>query len=183
MKRPENWEEIKMEHKSECNGNPSVYCGTYAKYNEGSLYGMWIDLTTFYDYDEFIDFCKMLHEDEHDPELMFQDYEGFPLEWYCESCMGEELFDKIVEYGNLNDTEQDMVNAYIEHVCGSEDIDTIKGKYKGFYATKEDFAWETLEMCYPDLPDFAKNYFNIEAFARDLFFDYDFADGYVFSNY
>ena len=32
------------------NSNPAVYCGTYAKYNNGSLYGMWIDLSTFENY-------------------------------------------------------------------------------------------------------------------------------------
>ena len=25
--------------------HPSVYCGTYGKYNDGSLFGMWLDLT------------------------------------------------------------------------------------------------------------------------------------------
>ena len=34
------------------NSNPVVYFGTYAKYNGGSLYGMWIDLSTFETYRE-----------------------------------------------------------------------------------------------------------------------------------
>ena len=55
-------------------GNPSVYCGTYGKYNDGNLSGQWIDLTTFSDYDEFRDYCYALHADEADPELMFKDY-------------------------------------------------------------------------------------------------------------
>jgi hypothetical protein len=25
-------------------GHPAVYVGTYAKYNDGSLFGMWVDL-------------------------------------------------------------------------------------------------------------------------------------------
>lgn len=32
----------------------------------------------FNSYDDFIDFCKAIHADEEDPELMAQDYEGFP---------------------------------------------------------------------------------------------------------
>lgn len=28
------------EHKSECNRNPSIYVGTYYKYNCGSIFGM-----------------------------------------------------------------------------------------------------------------------------------------------
>ena len=31
--------------------NPSVYVGTYRKYNEGSLYGMWVDLVACGNYD------------------------------------------------------------------------------------------------------------------------------------
>ena len=53
---------------------PAIYCGTYKKYNEGSLFGAWLDLRTFDSYEEFIDVCKQLHADEEDPELMFQDY-------------------------------------------------------------------------------------------------------------
>lgn len=53
---------------------PAIYCGTYKKYNEGSLFGAWLDLRTFDSYEEFIDVCKQLHAEEEDPELMFQDY-------------------------------------------------------------------------------------------------------------
>ena len=67
-------EEIQSMYGSELDGNPSVYCGTYRKYNNGSLFGLWLDITKFNDYDEFIDVCRQLHADEEDPELMFQDY-------------------------------------------------------------------------------------------------------------
>ncbi len=56
--------------KSECVGEPSVYVGTYGKYNDDSLCGLWIDLSSFNAYDDFIDFCKAIHADEADPELM-----------------------------------------------------------------------------------------------------------------
>ena len=74
----EDLKEAVANHKSSCDGEPSVYVGTYSKYNDGSLCDLWIDLSTFNDYDEFIDFCKAIHADEEDPELMAQDYEGFP---------------------------------------------------------------------------------------------------------
>ena len=73
-------------------GNPSVYCGTWSKYNNGDLTGQWVDLTTFADYDEFHNYCCALHADEEDPELMFQDYENFNESYYDE-CMGENEFD------------------------------------------------------------------------------------------
>ena len=72
------------EHKSDCSGNPSIYCGTYGKYSgEKGICGLWIDLTTFYDYDDFVNFCNAIHADEDDPELMFQDYEVS----HCSMCV------------------------------------------------------------------------------------------------
>ena len=56
---------------------PRVYVGTYAKYNNGSIKGAWIDLEGL-DENSFHDACLELHKDESDPELMFQDFEGFP---------------------------------------------------------------------------------------------------------
>ena len=53
-------------------GHPAVYVGTYAKYNDGSLFGMWVDLVKCGDYDTFMEVCHNLHADEEDPELMYQ---------------------------------------------------------------------------------------------------------------
>lgn len=47
----------------------AIYVGTYAKYNAGSLFGKWFDLSDFADKDEFLEACKELHKDEDDPEL------------------------------------------------------------------------------------------------------------------
>lgn len=53
-----------------------VYVGTYGKYNRGSLDGAWLDLSNYSDYDEFLEAAQALHVDEHDPELMYQDWEA-----------------------------------------------------------------------------------------------------------
>jgi len=52
-----------------------VYVGTYKKYNEGSLFGKWLNMSAYDSYDEFIVACKELHKDEDEPEFMFQDYD------------------------------------------------------------------------------------------------------------
>ena len=92
------------EHKSGCEGNPSIYCGTYGKYSgEEGIRGLWIDLTTFSDYDDFLNFCYAIHADEEDPELMAQDYEGFPRQWYYVGFMSEDNFDNILEYSEMGD--------------------------------------------------------------------------------
>ena len=140
-------------------GHPAVYVGTYHKYNCGSLFGMWLDLTTFASYEDFCEVCRFLHRDEADPELMFQDMENFPDEWYNESGLDEDTFDLILQYADL-DGEFDSEEEFAEHIadeCGMLD----------------------------KVPESIKQYFNYERFARDLFAsDYDFFDNaFVFRAY
>lgn len=164
------------DHKSPCDGEPSVYCGTYGKYNDGSLCGLWIDLSSFDDYDEFINFCKAIHADEDDPELMFQDFEGFPRQWYGESGFDEDDFDHIKEYCELCDKyDLDAVDDYMEF---HDELDSFEEAYCGNWDSEEDFARHIVEECY-DLDRIMgnlSNYFDYEAFARDLFM-YDYSMG------
>ena len=48
---------------------PRIYVGTYAKYNDGSIAGKWLDLNDYEDINAFYKACKKLHKDESDPEL------------------------------------------------------------------------------------------------------------------
>lgn len=171
-------QEILDAYGSELDGSPSVYCGTYRKYNEGSIFGAWLDIAKFDDYDEFIDVCRQLHADEEDPELMFQDYEGFPESLYCESCMGEGTFDKILEYAKLDDDDKEAFEDYLDY--GHDyDIERFREAYCGKWNSKEDFAQHIVSECYDIERTMGSlaSYFDYEAFARDLFMsDYEMAD-------
>lgn len=48
----------RADHKSGLDGEPSFYISTSGNYNDGSLCDLWIDLSTFGDNSEFINFCK-----------------------------------------------------------------------------------------------------------------------------
>ena len=163
---------------------PAIYCGTYGKYNNGSLDGAWLDLEAFDSYDEFLEICALLHDDEDDPEFMFQDYQGFPREWYDESGL-KESFDNIVEYCKLDENDREVFDAYYEW-SGNADFAHFKDHYMGKFDTEEDFAEYIVSECY-DLDNMMGDlsfYFDYERYARDLFMtDYAFCDGYVFSNY
>ena len=179
---PEELQEAVSEHKSGCDGEPSVYVGTYGKYNEGSLCGLWIDLSSFSDYDDFIDFCKAIHADEEDPELMAQDYEAFPRQWYNEGFMSEEDFDHIQEYTELCDKyDVDAVDDYMEF---TDELDNFEEAYCGEWDSEEDFARHIVEECWDierTMGDLSR-YFDYEAFGRDLFmWDYNMgANNHVF---
>jgi antirestriction protein len=164
-----------------------IYVGTYAKYNEGSIFGKWMDLSDYSDSEEFYDACRELHNDEEDPELMFQDWEYIPSALIGESWLANNIFEIIEAVSNLSETQQEAFGVWLNYTSrdiASEDIDDLissfEDEYQGEYKDEEDFAYDIVEQCY-ELPEFAKTYFDYEKFARDLFIgDYYYEDGYVF---
>ena len=168
-------------------GNPAVYVGTYHKYSCGSLFGKWLDLTAFADYDEFLAVCRYLHHDEVSPEFMAQDFEGFPREWYTEGFMSEREFDLIREFAELDEDEREAFEVYVSAFGSSRNDSTIfdnfREAYCGKWSSEEEYAEQLVEDCcmLEGAPEFLKSYFNYAAFARDLFIDdYYFESGYVF---
>ena len=194
---PEELNEAIAEHEGDFRDeHPQVYCGTYGKYAGGSIAGKWIDLTTFFgkpkrqaghsDFDEFITFCKAIHADEEDPELMFQDFECFPREWYSESCMDEDDFEHIQEYWKMVEEHgSEVIEAFLD-CYDADQLEHFDDMYLGQYDDEEDYARQYVAECY-DLDkmmgDLA-NYFDYEALGRDLFsYDLQISDGYVFRAY
>ena len=164
-----------------------VYVGTYGKYNNGSLFGAWLDLSDYSDKEDFYEACRELHKDEEDAEYMFQDWENVPENLIGESWISENFFTLRDAVEKLCDTEQEAFFVwcnYKSHDLSEEDADDLvrdfQDEYQGQYDDEEDFAYQIVEECY-DLPEFAKTYFDYKQFARDLFMcDYWFDDGFVF---
>lgn len=121
---------------------PRLYVGTYAKYNAGSIEGAWLDLDDYGDREDFLTACRELHEDEDDPELMFQDFEGFPRNWYSESSAPPDI---LWEWMELGDNEQDAFAVYVDHRGGDSTIDDFRDAYRGTYDSEADFAQQTAD--------------------------------------
>lgn len=166
-----------------------VYVGTYGKYNAGSLFGKWLNLSDYSDKDEFYVACRELHSDEEDPEFMFQDYENIPEDLISESWISDKIFDVLEALDDMEESQQEPFLIWCNnrsHSFADKDIyDLIRGfedDYMGAYEDEEDYAYNFVEQCY-DLPEFALSYFDYEKFARDLFMcDYWFEAGFVFRN-
>jgi len=166
-----------------------VYVGTYAKYNNGSIKGDWIELSNFSSLEEFYEFCSELHADETDPEFMFQDWENIPSELISESSLSENIFSIIEKISDLQYNTLEAFSTWVSignHNIASDDIDSLfesfEEDYQGCYNSEEDFAYQIIDECY-DLSDFVKSYFDYERFARDLFMsDYTYENGHVFRN-
>ena len=165
----------------------AIYVGTYGKYNAGSLFGKWVDLSDFADIDEFLEACAELHKDESDPEFMFQDRENIPEELVSESWISDIFFELRDKVENMDEDTQEAFSAWLDYesrdlskVDADDLVRKFSDEYIGKYDEEEDYAREVIEQCY-DLSDFVLNYFDYAAFAHDLFCsDYKHCDGFVF---
>lgn len=184
---PESLKEAISKHE-QTNGSdsPALCCGTVGKYKSGNLRSMWVNISTFDSYDEFINFCYAIHADEDDPEIMCQDYENMPRSLY-RVIMGEEEFNNIAKYCELCDeysvsAVEDFLDWY-----SPEDLDMMNDSYVGVYDSEEDFAREIVNDCYnlERMMGSLADYFDYEALARDLFMgDYHFGShGTVFRTF
>lgn len=122
-----------------------LYCGTYKKYNEGSLFGKWLDLDEYSNAEDFLKACAELHKDEPDPEFMFQDYEA-DYEWeesfYKESSVLQEYWD-VKEALAKESIDDELFDAWLS---GSNELPSVEGVEKcrdmdcGSYDSEEDYA-------------------------------------------
>lgn len=167
-----------------------IFVGTYGKYNEGSLFGKWLDLSDYSDKEEFYGACKELHKDEDDPEFMFQDWENIPYYLIGESWISPNFFGLREAMENLSDTEKEAFWAWLDNSqygIEKQDCDDLVEKfnndYRGEYDSEEAFAEEYVDECCDNIPDWIRPYFDYASFARDLFRgDYYMIDSYVFCN-
>lgn len=169
-----------------------VYVGTWAKYNEGNLYGKWMKLSDFNNHEEFVKACRELHKDEEDPEFDIQDYQYIDG-YLTDSLFHSDLYWDMLEVINDNPhVDWDMIAVWcdlksveIETADDLEDaISDAEEHYRGKFDSDEEFAEQEMEEMFPqDLPSWIRNNIDWEGVARDLMYDYSEQDGYYFFDY
>jgi antirestriction protein len=174
-----------MTNLQNCLDSCSIYVGTYAKYNNGSLYGKWLNLSDYSDYDELLTAMYELHSDESYPEFMLSDYEGCSffekLGLIGESYISKDIYE-IAEQINDSASSLEIFEAYVDCI-GKMDFnsvyDGVINYYIGEYSDDETFAQCILEDSIPEgLPNYI--YIDWEATARNLMYDYYSSDGHYF---
>lgn len=168
---------------------PSVYVGTYAKYNDGSIDGAWLNLLDYEDVKAFYEACKELHSDEVDPEFMFQDYEYIPEDLISEGSLEDTIFEYFAVIADFDDEKTEAFEIFRANNSSEKSIETqleqFNDTYQGHYGSnaQRDFAEEWAENSYlfENCNENLKRYFDYEAYVRDLFMDgfYE-IDGHVF---
>lgn len=114
-----NGEQVEQPEQENPRKYMKVYVGTYRKYNEGSIDGAWLCLADYSSKQEFLDACRKLHKDEHDPELMFQDYEGVPSWMIGESFISDEIWHLEPENEDGKRQSKEELRALIEKAGGT----------------------------------------------------------------
>ena len=150
-----------------------IYVGTYEKYNNGSIEGAWLDCEDYADHAEFIEACEALHAAESDPELMFQDFEDFPKDFYGESSIDARLWGFL----GLDTGDREIVTAWLSEnsLSKNEDLQSIVDSFTGRYVSWADYAEEITNDC-NKIPDYLQFYIDWEKMGRDMSYE---SCGYV----
>lgn len=160
--------------------NACVYVGTYHKYSCGILAGAWVDLESFNDEDELMEFLYRLHADEAEPEFMIQDYMNFPRRFYSES-MGKSDFAELYEWINLDEEEREMCAEYWKEIDESASVEEITDRliYSG---NSDDFFDELAEEELQNVPDALKFCFDYVKWRELCSYDFNVTSNFVFLN-
>ena len=161
--------------------NASIYVGTYHKYNCGSLDGAWVDLESFNDESELMEFLYRLHADEAEPEFMVQDYMNFPRRFYSES-MNEHDFAELFKWLNLDTEEREMCAEYWKEIDESASIDEIADRlvYSG---DSDEYFDELADEALSDykVPNFLQYCFDYGKWREMCGYDYRVTRNFVFT--
>ena len=171
--------------------NLQVYVGTYNKYNEGSIFGKWIDLSNYSDLSDFYKDIRELHKDEEDPEFMFQDYEASELitslGLVSECHISSNIFE-ILEAIENSDYAEEVIEAYLDCMGFNDEeinevIEKVGEAYSGEFENDIEFTQNLLEGC-GDIPENLPSYIHIdwERTSRDIMFDYSTSNNHYFRN-
>lgn len=157
-----------------------IYLTNLGKYNEGELIGEWVDLPATDDELEEVK-NRIGISDEPDEngiyyeEYFITDYEndyGYKVDEYEDLDILNQIAEQLED---LDEEQKDAVHAYTE--CVDDDIDravetVTNGDYRVYYDCDDmaDVAYEVVQECgYLDqMPENLRNYFDYEAFGRDL---------------
>ncbi|TLX23338.1 antirestriction protein ArdA [Chryseobacterium indologenes] len=166
-----------------CLDTASIYVGTYAKYNNGSLFGKWLNLSDYSDYDSLLTAMYELHSDESDPEFMFQDYECPFLEkmgLLSECHISKDIYE-IIEQINDSGHDLEVYEACLDCLGKIEFqslYEYVNNFYYGEFGSDEDFVQWLYEDDTFNIPNWVV--IDWEATARSIMYDYFESNGHYF---
>lgn len=163
-----------------------VWVGCLAHYNNGDLIGDWVNAVDAPDWT-----CPQADPSDiyiNCEEYWIMDHEIPGVEGEMDPLTARawgELWDQV------DDDDAEAFGLWLDNYHrrtgpGDIDVDNFRESYEGHFDSEKDFAYhlcdDVLDM--DSWPKTARNYFDYDAYARDLFMDgYTFVKGYVFNDY
>ena len=142
---------------------PAIYMGFWGLYNDGNLYGNWINLkeaNTSERIEQCIDFLKQNFHNPLDHKLeewMVQDHQNLPRCLYGENPDLAKLEEFLTA---LEDIGSDNIEPYLM-ACDNQhqviDSDDFRECFFGIYDSEEDFCQQFHEDCGTDLGPLASH--------------------------
>lgn len=157
------------EEEEEEDERPQIYVADLAAYNNGVLFGDWIDLTISTSVDEIMEEIHRILADSPEPgaeEWAIHDYEGFysfKLDEYETITVVSKIANLIIKHG------EPYAVFSANYGSPAEEEDFVDA-FAGIYNTEEEFGYEVFEQSIVTVePENMRNYFDYAAFTRDLF--------------
>lgn len=154
-----------------CDDRPRIYVACLASYNNGRLYGCWIDATQ--EVEAILEEISIMLSNSPEPgaeEYEIHDYEGFyslELEEYA-------IIDDVNQYATFVSENGELGAALIVYYGGNlkDAKEAWDEHYQGKYNSKLDYATELFEECHMhEIPDNLQHYIDYEKFQRNIFID------------
>ena len=157
-----------------------VFITNLGKYNEGELVGKWLDLPCEDIESELASIGVSDEPDENGnyyEEYFITDFENDYNYKVGEYDSLDNLNEIAEELENLDDYDREVVNAFIEN--GSDIEEALDGLRDGDYmvfsncSDMTDVAYQYIEETglLNDIPEGLRNYFDYEAYGRDMSFE------------
>lgn len=178
--------------------NFRIYVASLADYNNGTLYGEWLDLEDYSDVEDLQEavnamlikspFCNSEFAKKHGltaEKYVIHDYEGFPSGSISEYKTLSDVWKLWEEFEQAKkDDNVEAFTTYKKYFDG--DYSDFEDSYRGHYQNEEAFAEELLDGHgnTDTIPEHLRCYFDYEAYARALFSSgFTMIDGFVFWNW
>ena len=162
-----------------------------------------IDLSNYFDYSKYGEMLwGGLNLDSYTQEALEDYRQELGLPPLDDNRTPKSRKELELSYGFIGDDIEDEEEVSDIEIRDPEELERAQEEYDDFvdeYSFEirlaelgdyDDIAEEYISSCYGDIDRFAReedkdmrDYVDIESFARDLFYDYTFVDGYVFNNY
>ena len=154
-----------------------IYAACLASYNNGILYGKWIDVAGAV-VDEIRDSIKEMLEKSPTPgaeEYAVHDYDDMPNLGEYPGLEYISNYAQLVDSAGQDGYKPEEVRAVVDHFCGRVDdaeaaLENAYGVWDRFQDYADNFADEMLACESQD--SFASRYFDYDQHARDLAHDF-----------